>query len=353
MAHCTRTTNSALVGALFMGVLLSGCPEDESAPEQNDAGADNGDDAREAGAQTGGDAGSNSAADPDAKVGTFTLRMVPPVAAMGTSAASAGYTSLSGKVFAGPVPEEVAWDVDLESGGCKLLKPRVPFCDPGCGQDVCVDDDTCQANPKASSVGTVTLSGLKNTQGATADVKVEPIAASYSTPAGAYLAYPAFEEGAELKLSAAGGDASAFTITSHGIAELALTTTNFDLKSGSAFPLAWTAPGKSEYSRIQVKLDISHHGGVKGKIECDVPDTGSLSIAADLITSLLKLGYAGFPTVVIDRVSSGTAATQAGIVEFKIVSEVEQSVQIDGLTSCNDDTDCPQGKTCQSDLTCK
>jgi hypothetical protein len=337
---------------MILGLLFSGCPEDSS-PEQNDAGDDGDDGVREAGARVGGDAGSNPSDDADAKVGTFTLRLVPPTVAMGSTPASAGYTAISGKVFSGPVPEEVAWDVDVEQGGCKLLKPRVPFCDPGCDQDVCVDDDQCAPNPKAASAGTVTLSGLKSSAGGSAEIKIEPIAASYATPSGISLAYPAFDEGAELKLSAKGADAPAFEITSHGIAPLSLSTTTFELKSGSAFALAWQAPGKSEFSRIQVKLDISHHGGTKGKVECDVPDTGSLSVPADLVTRLLKLGSAGFPTVVVDRVSSASASTKAGSVELKVVSEIEQGVQIEGLTSCSDNADCPQGKTCQSDLSCK
>lgn len=355
MVHANRITSRALLSALVLGMSVTGCGDD-AGPDKN--GADAGEPPREAGMQTSSDAGTSSdtgtgsPAGGDEKVGTFTLRLVAPVAASGSTAATPGYTALSGKVFTGPSPEAVVWSVDLEQGGCELLVPRVPFCDPSCGQDVCVDDDKCKAHPKAASVGTVTITGLKNAQGANEDVKVEPIAASYSTPAEVKLAYPPFAEDAEIKLNAKGAEAAGFDITSHGIAPLELTTTNFDLKSGSAFALAWKAPAKADNSRVQIKLDISHHGGTKGKVECDVPDNGSVSINAELITRLLKLGFAGFPTVVVDRVSSGSAKIAAGTVEFKIVSEIEQGVKIDGLTSCSDNADCPMGKACQPDLTC-
>jgi hypothetical protein len=348
LAHGKSIFNTAIAGSLLLGLWLAACGDDATPEEEKDSG----DESPEAGSQTGSDAGTNTSPDAKAKVGTFTLRLVPPMPASGSSSASNGYTAISGKVFSGAVPEEVAWEVDSEQGGCKLLKPRVPFCEVSCGLDVCVDDDKCEPNPKAVDVGTVTVSGLKTASGGSSELKIEPIAASYSTPAGANLAYPPFEEGAEIKLSAAGGAASAFDIASRGIAPLELTTTSFALKSDSAFALTWKAAGKNDISRIQIKLDISHHGGTKGKIECDVPDTGSLSIAADLVSKLLKLGVAGFPTVVVDRVSSGTKATAGGTVELRVVSEIEQGVEIDGLTSCDDTSDCPAGKVCQANLSC-
>jgi hypothetical protein len=51
-------------------------------------------------------------------------------------------------------------------------------------------------------------------------------------------------------------------------------------------------------------------------------------------------------------VSSATTRIAAGAVEFKVVSETEQGVQIEGLISCSDNADCPMGKICQPDLTC-
>lgn len=349
-----------ILGAV-LGLSLVGCPEEDDAgsdeadagKQQEDAGGGNVD--AGAGKTDGGggssDAGSGSV-NTAQKVGTFTVRLVAPKPASGGSAASEGFTSINGKVFDVPVPEEVVWDLDTEQGGCKLLKPRVPFCDPACTQGVCIEDDKCAPNAYPKSVGAVTLSGLKSATG-TADIKIDPIAASYSTPGDVMLAYPAFAEGDSVKLHAAGSGAAAFDITAKGIAPLTLTSTSFPLKTGMALPIAWKAPGKSDVGRISVLLDISHHGGTKGKILCDVADTGSLSLPAELITKLLKLGVAGFPTIIVTRVSSGSVQTSGGKVELQIVSDVEHGVEIDGLTSCSDDVDCPSGKKCDTDLSCK
>jgi hypothetical protein len=326
-----------------LGLSVLGCGGDDSSDGETDAGKQQ-DDA--GGGSPGADAGASDAGstvDPAKKVGTFTVRLVAPKPASGGSSASEGFTSINGKVFDVPVPEEIVWDVDVEQSGCKLLKPRVPFCDPACAQGVCIEDDKCAPNAFPKSVGPVTFSGLKSSTGS-ADVKIDPISGSYSTPGDVMLAYPAFAEGDSVKLHAAGESGAAFDITAKGIAPLTLTSTSFPLKTGMPLPLAWKAPGKSDVGRISVLLDISHHGGTK--------DTGSLSIPADLITKLLKLGVAGFPTVLVSRVSSGSAQISAGKVELQIVADVEHGVEIDGLVSCTDDLDCPS-KSCGDDLKCK
>lgn len=285
-------------------------------------------------------------------MGTFSVRLVAPVAATDAAPEREGYTAITGKVYDAPVPEEVVWDLDAEQGGCQLLKPRVPFCDPACVDGVCVEEDTCKPSAKGISAGALTFTGLMTKSGATM-VTVDPIGTSYSTPGDVSLPYPAFDEGSELKLSASGAAFPEFSLSTKGIAPLSLTTDSFPLIKGSALMLTWKAASDPEASRIRVKLDISHHGGTKGKIVCDVSDDGSLSVAASLIDKLLALGVAGYPTIVITRVSSATGETRAGAILLEVTSELERGVTIDGLTSCNDDTDCLDGKTCQSDLTCK
>jgi hypothetical protein len=61
---------------------------------------------------------------------------------------------------------------------------------------------------------------------------------------------------------------------------------------------------------------------------------------------------AGFPTIVVTRVAAGTTAVRAGVIALRVLSAVERPVQIEGLRSCTDSSQCPAGKVCRSDLTC-
>jgi hypothetical protein len=258
-----------------------------------------------------------------------------------------GFTSVNGKVYDGPLPEGIAWKKDSEESGCVLLKPSVPFCDPACGIDVCVADDTCLASPSAKDVGEVKLEGL------TTPVTLKNVANAYSVPANVQLPYPAFSEGGEITLSAAGGTYGAFSIKVSGIAPLVVNADSLAIEPNAPLNLTWEPSTMSGISRVFIKLDISHHGGTKGKIECVVDDTGSLSIPATMVTALTSLGVAGFPTIAISRANSATASIAPGKVELLVNSDVELPVKIPGLTSCAEDTDCPTGQTCQKDLTCK
>lgn len=124
------------------------------------------------------------------------------------------------------------------------------------------------------------------------------------------------------------------------------------LGTGKALSLSWTPPGASATSRIGIKVDISHHGGSKGKIECDVPDTGSLEISADLITELIQLGVAGYPSVTLKRSTGAETSIAPGKVTLQALSAVSIDLQVAGVTSCSTDDDCASGKTCQSNETC-
>jgi hypothetical protein len=87
-------------------------------------------------------------------------------------------------------------------------------------------------------------------------------------------------------------------------------------------------------------------------ITCKGPDNGRLQIPKELITKLINLGVAGFPTITVTRNSVGTAKITPGLVELLLTSSIEVPVAIPGLTSCNEVTPCPIGKKCQTDYTC-
>jgi hypothetical protein len=281
--------------------------------------------------------------DPSQLVGSFRVRLIAP------ADPTPGYTAIFGKVYDGPTPMQLIWEEAFEEGRCELLEPRVPFCNTPCsGGAICVEDDVCQAYPAAHGAGTITVRGVRTAGGAN-EIAISPVANNYQSPS---LPYPAFDEGAALSLAAAGDYFEPFTIDARGIAPLVSTSTALVLDRDRQFALAWTPAGIAEVSAIHVKIDISHHGGTKGMIECDAGDDGALSIPVAMTNALLDLGVAGFPSVIVTRRAEGSAVIAQGRVELVVSSEIETIIDIPGVVSCTSDQECPSG-ACQADLTCR
>jgi hypothetical protein len=347
-------SRAALLGSTFTLLLgasgLAGaCSSSATTPAGTADGGDGG-----TASTDGGEAGSTgnfdgSKGDPNVLAGSFQARLIAPIG----SPATPGQTSLIGKVYDGALPENIIWEQQQKDGDCRVVTPRVPFCKTPCGGSaVCVENDTCKPYPSAHSAGAVAVTGVK-VQGGAASFSMSPVVNGYQPPAGTTLAYPGWAEGDEIKIQAAGEYYAPFTITTKGIAQLVLTSPSYALAKDQPFKLTWTPPAKAGASTVQVKLDISHHGGTKGKIECDTADSGSLDISGPLITKLLALGVAGFPTIIVVRRAVGSAVIAPGRVDLVASSDIEHEVIVPGVTSCTDTTQCPPGQTCQPDLTCK
>jgi hypothetical protein len=293
---------------------------------------------------SGGADGDDVTGDPDVLVGTFDVELVAPEDAT-------PYTSVLGTVFDAPQPVAIIWEVAATEGDCTLVTPRVPFCSTPCGSAaVCVEDDVCQPYATRQEVGTVHVTGLETSTGATT-FDMEPIVGNYQPPGSIQLAYPAFADGDPIRLDADGSDfTGAFTLESTGIAALAMSGPDLALERDLPLALTWTAG--DDATTIEVKLDISHHGGTRGKIECVAADTGSLTLAAPLVTGLLDLGAAGYPTIIVRRAVVGSTVISAGRVDLRVGSDVELPVTVPGVQSCTEDNQCPDPQTCQEDLTC-
>jgi hypothetical protein len=284
-------------------------------------------------------------------VGAFTLSLVTAREATAESDATEARTSFLGLVNDGEKPSPNSWVEDQTANNCTLYTPVSPLCDPSCGSSaVCVSDGMCSPYPKSQSVGTITL------QGVGADpVDMTPIGSSnnYQPKAGTALAYPPCAEGDVVSLKVEGGAYEGFELQTKCIAPLDFQGP-IKLDKGVPLKLSWAAPGDPALARMQIRLNISHHGGSRGEVRCDVDDNGSLELPATMVDRLLDLGVAGFPTIILTRISSGGAAAGGPEgVELIVQQYVERAIEIQGLVSCNSMTTCPMGQTCQSDLTCK
>jgi hypothetical protein len=277
----------------------------------------------------------------EAVIGAFLVELTPP------AGGAAGRTSLSGKVSDGPTPATVVLDLVKETGGCRLLSPRAPFCDPACsGSDLCVGDNRCAAYPKSQDLGPVEVRGLGS-----APITMAFVVNSYEVFGDLNLPFPPAPEGGEVKVIVKGGRYGAFTLATQAVAPLAWSDTLI-LDRNKAIALTWTAPGMPAVGRMEVKVEISHHGGSKGEIDCSLPDTGSGQVPAELVTKLIDFGVAGFPTVTLTRVATGTASIAPGQVRLQVLSSIKREVMVAGYTSCDETNPCPGGKTCSDKKTC-
>jgi hypothetical protein len=250
---------------------------------------------------------------------------------------SPAFGAVTGKVYDGPVPAGLQLVLDRQQGDCKLFKPLAPFCDPTCTGGVCVEDGRCQAYPQLQDVGVVRVTGL-----AGGELALEPAVPQKPDYQSAALPHPPCEEGGVV-----GVRADTFAIDGKCIAPLALTTAvPIPVRRDQPVKLAWNAPSVAGLGHVKLHLDIAHHGGKKGEIDCDTLDTGGFEIPAALVTALLNLGVAGFPTITLTRETRATASTAPGVT-LAISSSLEREVDT-GFVDCSETKPCPAAQTCDT-----
>lgn len=283
------------------------------------------------GAAGNGAAGSSGAAgsgsiDPSVH-GSVVLQLIPP------SDSGDGRVSLLGRFFDAATPEPFPLELSEELGDCKLLVPALPFCAEPCAPDVCTAKDTCTPYPKPLGVGTLAVTGLGDPLELTPKSSMQIYQPSS-------LAYPPCAPGEAIVVTAPGLELEASCIT-----PLELTGPEpIPVMSGQSVKVAWVAEA-GEATRVRIGLDVSHHGGKKGQIDCDVADTGAFEIPEPLVTKLISLGLAGFPTINVNRVSVGTSPATPNIT-LLVSSDITRAVDT-GVKSCLDDSACEAPEICQ------
>lgn len=274
-------------------------------------------------------------------VGGFELTVVAPAGTV------PGYAQLIGTVQDRPNPTKI-WHAETSEGDCRLMLG--PTCNASCTlPDVC-DGATCVPGPTTKTVGTVTVIGLNAPLSAMANSQM-----NYYAPVSAG-GFPPFSLGADVRLTASGGDLAGIALHGRGFPVIETPSTTLPFEMGHSFTVTWTPPPAPVSTRMFVKIDIAVHGNIEAQIQCDVPDSGSLTVPTSLVDALMAKGTAGFPSAYLTRRTVDSASVGTGCVDFSITTVFNGTTGIQlvipGVTSCNEDSDCPSGKTCGLNLTC-
>ncbi|MFZ5891872.1 MAG: hypothetical protein ACOY0T_12530 [Myxococcota bacterium] len=292
--------------------------------------------------KTGGNGGENQACADDKRVGTLTLRVVPPTT---TPATVPGYSEFGGSVNDKVNPSDV-WVENKKEGGCRLITGPKLSCATACPVgEVCAGNNVCVSAPAGQDAGAISISGLSSAVSAkflTSGVYYQPLTDFPFPPAAA---------GADVTLQAAGAKVPAFSLKASGIDPMIMPESQIQLDTTKPLTITWNAPSAAAKSRVTISLDLAHHGNVAAKLVCDEEDTGSATIPVSMLTALAAEGIAGFPSVSVTRRSVASTTLAAGCVEFSVASFVNRELTLPGLVSCS----CPNStcEPCTADQMCK
>ena len=325
-----------LLAASICGSAFWGCSSGENSSGDDGVGASagspiSGGSSSGAASQGGSGAQAGSAASggsPSGLVGSFSVVLNPAIDATGP------FTSVFGTVYDDVYPTDVIETVVAEDDVCKVYKFSRHTCtSPSCTTtQACTASDVCTDKPSLVSVGDVTLDGVGD-----ASVKLSAINNNYQNAG--ELAYPGFAEGDDITLTATGEHYPAFTITAPGVAPIELSESTYSLSSGTPLTLQWT-PEAAGTANLEIVLNISKHGGSAGYLECEVEDSGELTIGAELITALIDLGVAGFPQLAVRRSNRAETQLDAAVIALEVATLAAPTLEIEGYCSCFNSSDC-------------
>lgn len=185
-----------------------------------------------------------------------------------------------------------AFDFHTESarqGHCRLLTYVPAQCTPACDfQEACIDG-VCTARAPLASAGLLQLTGVPG-----APVEISP------TTYGEYWFQsesitPATVTG-DIGVTAPGDVVGAFDLTVRPVTPVRPTTdwpTVMGARAaGADVTLAWTNPVVGARMVMRMTTGIGTHGGVSPvEVECDAPDTGSLTIPGAYLDALYAGGW--------------------------------------------------------------
>ena len=199
--------------------------------------------------------------------------------------AYAGWVRFDGAVYDG---DDVEFHQETQrQGSCRLLTYAATFCQPACGASEACVDGACVALPTAESVGTVVLSGVG------ADESIEPlVTGNYSW----FTDRVSIDDLTNVSLSAPGDAGPAFDLTACAAAPPAPTSDWGQLleqrSAGEDVTLRWSNPIDTARIYLRMTTGVGTHGGISPvEIECEGPDTGTLTLPGGYLDSLYAQGW--------------------------------------------------------------
>lgn len=227
-------------------------------------------------------------------------------------------SSVTGKVNDSVNPIAVL-QPEESAGDCQLLRKVNPFCDPPCtGGDVCSQDQQCVPFPSGLGAGQVTITGL------TTPVAIDPdTQANYQA---LDVDHPPFSPGTPILLHAAGDQVVSFDLDGIGVEPLVVADTSWPLVDGDPLEITWT-PASGDW-RILATFNVDQHGNSPVTMYCDLPDTGSATIPAALIATLIDYGVTGAASGHLYRRTVDSTRIAEGCVELEVYSHIRTQLAV-------------------------
>lgn len=322
--HAGRVPAIRLISSFLLVGLIACSSDDKGAGAPSAAGSSTAD----GGASGGGSAPVGGSAT-QGPFGAFTITLNPAVED------APAYTSIFGKVYGGPYPTDIIETVIASDDSCKVYKYSLHACfDPSCtGEQTCVAENVCEAKPSPVSVGDVSVAGL-----GASSLKLSVTNLNYQYPL--ELPYPGVADGEPVTLTGSGGTASAFTVSAKGVSPIATSESSYLIAGDQPITLNWTPGGSSAGAEVTATLNVSKHGGSAGYMLCTTTDSGTLTIAANVLKALVELGVGGFPELLLKRSTHGEVSVDGGKIALEVEAVAKPALNIEGYCSCFNDSDC-------------
>ena len=214
------------------------------------------------------------------------------------------------------------------AGACRLLGFEFGFCDPACTDGLCNSDDECVPWNSFESAGDIAITG-----GTAPFDLIYTDGWYYTDPPG--LPGDLFDEGDSLRARADGAEVPSFDLTIGAVTSLDLDLDGADndelrIVDGADATVTWSSPQANARVCLTLRSPNLGHGMPYTRIlECDAPDTGSLTVPRALVEAFplqprLRI-CAGHdcPPSSLRRYRRAASPTPAGDIELVVGSERE------------------------------